>query len=202
MKIFAHRGASKEAQDNSPEAVRKAIEIGVDAIEIDCMMRSDGTPVVAHDTLLPESPTLKEILEIIKPSTVNVVLDFKTQPQIIVELALAIFPPEKILASSFSFRHLFTLKKNFPELKRGLILAPNAFRLVPPVIFDKLFGLVSVHPCLKDLKKGWVEKWQARGLKVYTWTVNSEADFEHCQELGVDGIFTDDPRMMMSLRGA
>lgn len=194
MKIFAHRGASKEAPDNSPESARKAIAIGVDAIEIDCSIREDDTPVAAHDAPLPDSPTLKEILEILKPSGVGVILDFKAPPQTIVELALKILPPERILASSFHFRHLLTLKKKFPKLKRGLILAPNVFRLVPPAIFAKLLGVVSIHPCLKDLKESQVKKWQARGFKVYTWTVNSEADFKRCRELGVDGVFTDDPR--------
>ncbi len=56
IEIFAHRGASKEAPDNSPESIRKALEIGVDAVEIDCLIRDDGVPVVAHDTILPKTP--------------------------------------------------------------------------------------------------------------------------------------------------
>ncbi len=113
----------------------------------------------------------------------------------IAKLALEILPPKQILASSFSVRHLFSLKKHFPLLARGFILGSGAFRLVPPSIFAKLLTLRSIHPGLWTLTKEKVEKYKALGLKVYPWVANTEEDFRKCAQLEVDGIFTDDPRL-------
>lgn len=202
IEIFAHRGASREAPDNSPEAIQKALEIGVDGIEIDCLIRPDGIPVVAHDTILPETAPLKEILALIRPTRAKVILDIKKQkgwlkkgPPLIAKEALEILPPDQILASSFSLRTLEILRKQYPKLSLGFITGSTAFKLVPPQIFGKLLPVRSIHPCLGGLKRGWIEKWQRRGFKVYTWVANSEVEFKKCQELGVNGFFTDDPRL-------
>lgn len=50
--IVAHRGASAEAPENTLAAFRRAIEIGVDAVELDVHLTSDGEPVVIHDPML------------------------------------------------------------------------------------------------------------------------------------------------------
>lgn len=47
--IYAHRGASAYALENSSEAFIKAIELGADGIEIDLQLTKDLVPVVTHD---------------------------------------------------------------------------------------------------------------------------------------------------------
>lgn len=194
MKIFAHRGASAKAPDNSPEAVRRALAIGVDGIEIDCHLTKEGIPVASHDEPTSQSVPLAEILKIIQPSQTPVILDFKAPPQKIVPLCLEIFPEAQLLASSFKLRHLLWLRRHYPNLSRGWIVAPRSFRLVWPVVFDKLFQIRSIHPCLADLLASQVKKWQRAGWEVYAWTANTEDDFKKCVQLGVDGLFTNDPQ--------
>ena len=101
----------------------------------------------------------------------------------------------QILLSSFYWRHLFILKKYFPLLPRSLILYQRGFRLVPIEIFDKLFSIRGVHPWLKWTNAALVKKWQSKGFKVNTWVANTEEEIKRCKEMGVDGIFTDDPRL-------
>ena len=48
-KIYAHRGASAIAPENTMPAFEKALLLGSDGIEIDVHLTSDGIPVVAHD---------------------------------------------------------------------------------------------------------------------------------------------------------
>lgn len=48
-KIWAHRGASQEAPENTLLAFKKAIEMGADGIELDVQMTKDGELVVIHD---------------------------------------------------------------------------------------------------------------------------------------------------------
>ena len=47
--IVAHRGASREAPENTLAAFAKAIEIGADMIEFDVRRAADGRLVVSHD---------------------------------------------------------------------------------------------------------------------------------------------------------
>ena len=48
-KVIAHRGASKEAPENTLRSFAKAIPIEVDAIEFDVHLTRDGVPIVIHD---------------------------------------------------------------------------------------------------------------------------------------------------------
>ncbi len=49
---IAHRGASGNAPENTLAAFKKAIEIGVDAVELDLHGSADGEVVVIHDASL------------------------------------------------------------------------------------------------------------------------------------------------------
>jgi glycerophosphoryl diester phosphodiesterase len=52
MKIIAHRGARAHAPENTLAAFRKALEIGVDAIELDVFVLKSGELAVMHDILV------------------------------------------------------------------------------------------------------------------------------------------------------
>ncbi len=47
--IFAHRGASMHAPENTLAAFELALQQGADAIELDVKLSADGIPVVIHD---------------------------------------------------------------------------------------------------------------------------------------------------------
>ncbi len=49
---IAHRGASGSAPENTHAAFAAALDLGVDMIEIDCQLSSDGELVVIHDEIL------------------------------------------------------------------------------------------------------------------------------------------------------
>ena len=50
--IVAHRGASMEAPENTIPAIKKAWDIGVDAIEVDLRQTKDKELVSVHDASL------------------------------------------------------------------------------------------------------------------------------------------------------
>jgi len=50
--IFAHRGASASAPENTLAAFELAVRLGAKAIELDTMLSRDGIPVVIHDHTL------------------------------------------------------------------------------------------------------------------------------------------------------
>lgn len=50
--IFAHRGANKEAAENTRAAFDKALKYAIDGIETDVQLSRDGIPVLWHDPFL------------------------------------------------------------------------------------------------------------------------------------------------------
>jgi Glycerophosphoryl diester phosphodiesterase len=47
--IWAHRGASMHAPENTLSAFRLALEMGADCLELDITPSADGVPMVIHD---------------------------------------------------------------------------------------------------------------------------------------------------------
>jgi len=71
-KIYAHRGASAYAPENTLEAFKLAAEMGADGVELDVQMTKDGQIVVIHDEKIDRTSngsgfvkdyTLKELKE-------------------------------------------------------------------------------------------------------------------------------------------
>ena len=50
--IFAHRGANKEAAENTRTAFEKALRYPIDGIETDVQLSRDEVPVLWHDRFL------------------------------------------------------------------------------------------------------------------------------------------------------
>lgn len=48
-KVWAHRGASGYAPENTIAAFRKAVQMKADGVELDIQLSKDGEPVVIHD---------------------------------------------------------------------------------------------------------------------------------------------------------
>ena len=53
--IFAHRGASRVAPENTLPAFAKAIELGADGVELDVQFSSDGKLIIMHDYVLEKT---------------------------------------------------------------------------------------------------------------------------------------------------
>lgn len=53
----AHRGASKFAPENTVPAIQKALELGMNYIEVDVRYTTDGVPVLMHDDTVNRTTT-------------------------------------------------------------------------------------------------------------------------------------------------
>ncbi len=60
--IIAHRGASKQAPENTMAAFRRALELGADGIELDVHLTSDGYLAVIHDEMLDRTSNGKGLV--------------------------------------------------------------------------------------------------------------------------------------------
>jgi glycerophosphoryl diester phosphodiesterase len=58
VKVSAHRGANEFAPENTLAAFRKAVELGVDLIEIDLRKTKDNVNIIMHDSTLKRTTGL------------------------------------------------------------------------------------------------------------------------------------------------
>ncbi|MCF8464238.1 MAG: hypothetical protein K9G41_05330 [Flavobacteriales bacterium] len=59
IQVTAHRGASGYAPENTLSSVKKALEIGVDRLEIDVQQTADGVVILLHDKTLNRTTNAK-----------------------------------------------------------------------------------------------------------------------------------------------
>jgi len=72
--VFAHRGASAYALENTLKSFEKALELGADGIELDIQLSKEGIPVVFHD---PQLSRLVGINKLVNECTKEELISFK-----------------------------------------------------------------------------------------------------------------------------
>lgn len=142
--IFAHRGASNLAPENTLKAFKKAIELNADYIEFDVHQSKDGEIVIVHDgntfrttrhlgliknMTLEELkkldcgdgekiPTLHELIKLAKGKIgLNCEIKAKGMAQKIIEILREADLFESTIISSFNQKELLEIKKLEPQLK-------------------------------------------------------------------------------------
>ncbi|TMA21411.1 MAG: glycerophosphodiester phosphodiesterase [Deltaproteobacteria bacterium] len=219
MRIYAHRGASRELPENTMRAFRRALELGADALETDVHVTHDGVIVVSHDpdgarifgqaARIADSswaevrawgmPSLEEVVTSFPGVPINVDLKIDAAA-LAVALLRKLGAEEQVTLASFqssTLRKVRALGYRGPtglgrsEVARLLSLPAAAQRgpLAPP-------GRAAQLPL--SLAKPWIiRRCHALGLRVDYWTVNEPALATSLVALGADGIMTDDPAVIV-----
>jgi glycerophosphoryl diester phosphodiesterase len=216
-----HRGAAALAPENSLAAIEAAAAVDVDAVEVDVLRRADGALVLAHGPEVPDdAPLLDEALELIRRLGLAVEVDVKVAGN---EAAIvAALRREDLLSrafvssSSLPILHAFAAAE--PELPRSFSypedrLGVTESRLLRPGVRPGLAVLSALAPWrlpgrlraagAQAATLNWtvasraaVAACHASGAAVYVWTVNEPALATTLVERGIDGIITDDPRIL------
>lgn len=238
-KIFAHRGASGYAPENTLEAFALAMEQGADGIELDVQLSRDGELVVIHDETVdrvsdgtgevrsftleelkklrvsnrfeqyPDAriPTLREVLELVKPGNMEVNIELKTgifwYPEIekkVVDLVKEEGMEDRVIYSSFNHYSVQKIK----ELSSG---AETAYLFGDVMLHVERYaeetGVKGLHPALYHVKMAdFMKEYQESGLAVRVWTVNDEKEMEELIRKGVDGVITNYPDCGLRAREA
>ncbi len=151
-------------------------------------------------------PTLDEVFETIgRRIYMNVELtNYSTSndeliPKV-VELVIKHGLQSRVLFSSFLTRNLEKIRLLLPNVPRAILTLPGLMGLWGRTIgwrgdYDAL------NPYLKDLNIGLVDRVHSAGKRVNAWTVTTEVDINRMISMGVDGIITDDPAMVLRLLG-
>ncbi|GGI79219.1 glycerophosphodiester phosphodiesterase [Shewanella gelidii] len=220
MLIFAHRGASGYAPENTLAAMDKAIELNAEAVEID-IHANNGELFVFHDRYLdkltsrhglihhiPQTelrslqvqgqpiPTLFEVLSCLSGHCkVNIELKGLTCLRPLLKFYPQIFnelgyQQQDIIFSSFQHQFLHTLKQRYPDALVAPLLA--SMPLCGAQVVSDLQAY-SLHLNINIINQDIVDDAHSRGAKVYVYTVDNEGDIKALQCMGVDGIFSNYP---------
>lgn len=152
-------------------------------------------------------PTLDEVFEEVgKQLFVNVELTnyISTRdalPEKVAEVVRRHNMQARVLFSSFTASNLTRVKRQLPDAPVGLL----ALGGLPGWLARSAWGRRSspeiIHPFLGDVTPGLMKREKQWGRRVHVWTVNAPQDLRRLAALGVNGFFTDDPRLALQVLG-
>lgn len=217
--IVAHRGWSGRYTENTLSAIRAALELGVDFVEIDVHETRDGELVVFHDYRLrrlcgvrgrlrdktlaelkeinPDIPTLDEALRICRRRARVLVEIKRADPWKVAAVIERCKMTREVIVFSLSVRRMKQFAAANSEIARfGLVARRmrswlSAFRSPLSVQGIGLSRrLVKSHRVVDRIhRKGW---------KLFVWTVNRPAEMKRLVSWGIDGLITNHPDVAQS----
>lgn len=221
MLKIGHRGAKGHVSENTLESIKKALELGVDGIEIDVHRCNSGQLVVFHDFTLDRMTdgtgeitklSLKQIKDVVvkghcKIPTLSEVLAFVNN-KCLLNIELKGHDTAKEASRMIAF---FVEKKGW-DYKNILVssfqkeLLQTVFEInkeIPLGVlvdtnlemaaeFARTINAVSIHPDYTMLTLEIVEKLKEE-YKVFAYGANNLKPIKRIASYGVDGIITDFP---------
>ena len=206
---IAHRGMPRLARENTLSSFQLALDAGADGIELDVHTTADGVVVVHHDPTLPagpaisdltysalreaapDAPTLRDVCDLVG-GRAELFVEIKG---VGIEHVVAALLGQYLGACAIhSFDHaaIRRLHDSGTALRLGVLYEGNEDGLA---IMDRC-GAMDLWPHFPLVSQGLVTNVHARGGRIIPWTVNAAATAARLEELGVDGICTDDVRML------
>jgi glycerophosphoryl diester phosphodiesterase len=144
-------------------------------------------------------PTLEEVFKAVGQLTyINVELTnyaspFDPLPEKVAELVRHFKLGHRVIFSSFSPIALHRIHRLIPEAPIGLLAFPGFKGRMARGWPGRIIRYHSLHPEVKDTSSALVNRLHRRSCWVYVYTVNREDEMWRLFDMGVDGIFTDDP---------
>ncbi len=114
-------------------------------------------------------------------------------PARVAELVAASSDSDRILFSSFNPLALLHIRRLCPDRPVALLASPGLAGAWARSGLGNMIPHQAIHPYLRDVTRTLIRKAHKQGRRVHTYTVNQAADIRQMADMGVDGIFTDDP---------
>jgi glycerophosphoryl diester phosphodiesterase len=220
--VFAHRGGSKLAPENTMQAFDRGMAAGADGLELDVRLSKDGVVVVHHDPLLDRTtrgngplgdrtaaelaelnvPALRDVLA--RHSNARVIIELKEPRRM---LAVAVIQEvrragalDRVCLGSFSAGVLRTARAIDPGVATSggrmdvrLALYRSWINLSPGRPPYQAFQVPEMRRGTRVVSPRFVKLAHNAGIVVQVWTVDEPDDMRRLLEWGVDGIITDRP---------
>jgi glycerophosphoryl diester phosphodiesterase len=226
--VGGHRGNPARHPENTMASFRSAIELGVDIIECDVHLSSDGHMVVIHDHTLQRTtnarglvrsrtlaelrsldagsgeriPLLEEVVELAR-GRVGLAIELKLMPfryPGIEERVVQLLREHEVVeqASVISFQH--GAVKSVKQLEPRLQTGVlEAVRRRRPLGVLRRAGADVYSPHYRLMTPELVAAVHGAGAVIAVWTVDDEPGIDWCRRCGPDSIFTNRPEEILPL---
>ncbi len=221
--IIAHRGAPREALENTLPAFRLALAQGADGIELDVHATRDGVIVVHHDPTLRTmdaqgavalheiarldasviaatplaggsvAPTLDEVFDLVGQRATVYVEVKAFGVEDALEATLARHRGVRVAVHAFDHRIPVAARQRRPTLPIGLLSTSYPLDL-RGFIGEARCQAYWQHAPLID--RTLVQRAHELGARVVAWTVNDVDQARALVDLGVDALCTDTPGLL------
>ncbi len=220
--VIGHRGAMGHETENTLASIQKAMDLGVDMIEIDVFKIKSGEIVVFHDERLERiSNAGGNIEEYNITDLKKVMLDGNHRIPMLQDVLKLIDNKVRLnielkganTADRVNFITEYYIKDKGWTLENFLISSFNWDELkamrelnedMPIAILTegdplealpiaKELNAEAINPSYNKLDQVIADTIKKSGFKIYTWTVNDSKDIDAMKKLKVDGIITNFP---------
>ncbi len=220
--VIGHRGAMGHETENTLPSIQKAMDLGVDMIEIDVFNVKSGETVVFHDDDLGritnaggaiEDWTYYDLRKVIVdgghkiPMLQDVLKLIDHKVKLNIELKGAGTTDRVNFIINYYIKNRGWKLDDFiissfkwDELKAMRALNPDIPIAVltdkdpvDAIPIAKELNAEAINPNYKALTAENSRQIQEAGFKIYVWTVNEPADIASMKSFGVDGIITNYP---------
>lgn len=219
--VVGHRGAPREAPENSREAFEIAFRAGAAWVELDARRTADEGVVVMHDPCTPDGrplverplgeltagglESLGELMRVLPPGLgVDVELkNLPTEPDydegqrlaaLVADLLSEHVGRRPLIVSSFNPLALAAVRERLPELPLGLLTVPTlALSTGVDLACEFAVDAVFPHVTAPDLSPAVIADAHERGLAVMAWTVDDLDEAARLAQAGIDAICTNVP---------
>ena len=208
--LLGHRGvrAEKSLPENSLASFDLALAQGCDGFEFDVRLSADGRAVVCHDAISHGQevascsakrlslPSLREVLTRYQTRAfLDIELKVPGLEKITVDLLRKVRPVRGFVVSSFLPEVLQAINGMDPILPLGLICETRE-----ELIHWTELPVEYLIPHYRLLGQDLIAESKDASRKVFVWTVNAVDDMRRFSEWGVDGIISDNPKLLLRSR--
>jgi len=224
---LSHRGNSKKFIENSFEAFNSVIQMGYKYIETDLRMTKDNEVIAFHDPDLKRLFNLDAQVKDLTFNEIAILFREKNCSLLTLEDALKKFPKIhfnvdlkvkeviqdsiKVVENLNAFNRVCFASFHSSHTKK--ILQHNQNAIVSMGLKDvalfkffkfknekiKIIQIPLKWKGIKVLTRNLIQKVDKSNLLVHVWTVNDRKTINYLIDLGVNGIVTDEPELLMKI---
>jgi len=204
--LLGHRGvrSEKSIPENSLASFDLALAQGCDGFEFDVRLSADQQPVICHDATtrgneIAESPaeqlSLPSLSDVLTRYQSTAFLDIELKvcdlEKTTVDLLRMIPPARGFVVSSFLPGVLQTVHRLEATIPLGLICETRE-----ELIRWTELPVEYVIAHYKLARKELIAEIKNAGKRVFVWTVNAPGDMKRFSAWGVDGVISDNPKLL------
>ncbi len=104
---------------------------------------------------------------------------------------------EMVVIQSFDIRTLIYIHQHYPAIKTSLLIEAEDIGTLDEKLKTMGFMPDVLSPDYTAVTSNLIDGWHAQKRKVIPWTVNDKPTIEKLKQMGVDGIITDYPDLLI-----